>query len=104
MIEVDTSPHQIEIKSPNIAEAYMIVLWILAGLLVGSFSLLLTRTKPARYIIPSLLVGCTGALVGGLLSMAITPFTLGDFSIAGFMCALISASILLFGYHEMQAT
>ena len=82
----------------------MIVLWITVGLLVGFLSMLLTSATPDKNIVSTLLVSCVGALIGGLFSMAITPFTLGDFSIAGFACALISASILLFGYHEMQVT
>lgn len=82
----------------------MIFLWIAMGLLVGYLSIFLIPANPIKHIIPTLLVGCIGALIGGLFSMAVTPFTLGEFSIAGLTCALISASILLFGYHEMKVT
>lgn len=80
----------------------MILLWITVGLLVGFLSMLLTSANPNKHSVPTLLIGCIGALIGGLFSMAVTPYSMGDFSIAGFACALISSSILLFGYHEMQ--
>lgn len=81
----------------------MIMLWIMVGLLVGYFSVLLSSAKTGHDALITLLIGCISALFGGFFSVAVTSFTLGEFSIVGIACALVSASIFLFGYHEMQA-
>jgi uncharacterized membrane protein YeaQ/YmgE (transglycosylase-associated protein family) len=80
----------------------MVVTWIIAGIIVGSFSMLFASARDIEQPARTLIVGCIGAAIGGLVNMAVTPYQFGDISLLGFLCALISAAILLFGYREIQ--
>ena len=80
----------------------MITAWVTAGLFASLIFLIWNTVIRMGHMAIVLIVGCFGAVVGGLIYIAITPFSLGDLSFIGIACALFSSGILLFGYHEMS--
>ncbi len=80
----------------------MITTWLLSGVVVSTLFFLFMSsgnlTQPAK----TLIVGCIGAAIGGLVNLAVTPVAFGQFSITGLLCAVISAGILIFGFQEMK--
>lgn len=80
----------------------MIATWLLTGILVSTLFFLFMSAGHIRQPAKTLIIGCIGAALGGLINLAVTPAAFGQFSVTGLLCALVSASILLFGFQEMQ--
>ena len=75
------------------------IVWLLAGAVVGWVSFTFFKYSEGRGMFVSLVIGATGALIGGhLLAPAVgaAAAVAGTFSAAAFFVALASAGALLF--------
>ncbi len=72
-----------------------ILLWILFGALVGWVASMLTGNNRRMGLVTNVVVGLLGALIGGWLSTVIGIGTYAEFSLGGFVVALIGAALLL---------
>jgi uncharacterized membrane protein YeaQ/YmgE (transglycosylase-associated protein family) len=70
--------------------------WLVFGLVVGAIAKLLMPGKDPGGCIVTILLGITGALVGGFLGRMLGLYREGE--AAGFVMALVGALVLLMGY------
>ncbi len=72
-----------------------IILWIILGALVGYMASRVIKSNTRKEVLPYVLVGVVGAVVGGRWMSFIGNDALGGLTPYSFMIALLGASVLL---------
>ena len=85
-----------------------ILSWIVFGLIAGAFAkLIMPGNDPGgfddiRGILITVLIGISGAVIGGLVGSLLGIGSVNSFSIKSFSLAIIGALILLYGYNKIK--
>jgi uncharacterized membrane protein YeaQ/YmgE (transglycosylase-associated protein family) len=82
-----------------------ILLWCVFGLLAGVVAKFIgdrgQRTDPAGIVL-TIVLGIAGAVIGGWISSLIFGWNLAEFSLVGFVVAVLGALLLLFLYRMVM--
>ena len=77
--------------------------WILiVGLVAGLIARAVVPGKDAMGILPTIVLGLVGSLVGGVLAVLFTSETFDTYSPAGLIGAIIGAIVALLIYRQMR--
>jgi uncharacterized membrane protein YeaQ/YmgE (transglycosylase-associated protein family) len=77
--------------------------FLIAGLVIGFLARLIKPGRQALGLIPTLLIGVVGSVIGGVVANLLNTGDIFELNVLGFIVAVIAAVILL-GVAEGMAT
>jgi uncharacterized membrane protein YeaQ/YmgE (transglycosylase-associated protein family) len=76
--------------------------WLIVGLIAGAVARLVVPGRDPMGWLGTMVLGLAGSLVGGLIAVALTDRTMGEFTAAGLLGSILGAIVALVIYRMMQ--
>jgi uncharacterized membrane protein YeaQ/YmgE (transglycosylase-associated protein family) len=79
-----------------------VLAWLLFGLLVGLVTNMASSVPSRAVFIREIIIGVTGALMGGMTAVVLLDLTLARFNFLAFSIAAVSSFLFLFFGKQLQ--